>query len=310
MTTHREWDDRGFLIRNSSGNPFPHHPGGTLVTEPSLEPQFVDQLAELRRLGLSEYASRAYLALLDLGETDARSVSRLAKVPAAKIYQTLDHLNERGLVEVIPDSPRRYVPMPIKRYIDRMRRDHESAIRDLGKRESDITGLFPVKGDREIRDRGNHVVVRGRRNVMERMALATQTAREDLLMLATRGMPGRIADLAKPLQTAKDRGVRLRLLAHPEHVGDERLAEIFAISEVRIAPRIREAPSDTSIGLIDRSRAMVVHFVPDDDSRTNGQDVALLSDEQGTAHLLSFMLENLWETASPLEDHSQAKAAE
>lgn len=295
--------------RKSITHPHPTGRGGPTVTTEQPDTDFATQFAELRRLGLSEYASRAYLALLDLGETDARSVSRLAKVPAAKIYQTLDHLNERGLVEVIPDSPRRYVPMPITRYLRRMRSDHESAIKELRNREPGLADLFPLKGDREMSDRGNHVIVRGRRNVMERMSLAATTATKDLILLATKEMPSRAPDLVKLFSDAKARGVRLRLLTHPEHATDARLEPLFAISEVRIPARIRDAPSDTSVGLVDGERAMLIHYVPDDDSRTNGQDIALLSDEQGSVRMLAYLLESLWETARPVADYQTEKQA-
>src|SRR5688500_16691868 len=89
-----------------------------------------DTLPRLRALGLSEYAARAYLALLKLGKTDAKSVSALARVPPSKIYDVLATLEGAGLLEVFPEFPKKYGPLSIQKHIDRLVSGHrESADR-------------------------------------------------------------------------------------------------------------------------------------------------------------------------------------
>jgi len=50
----------------------------------------------LRELGLTQYETRAYLALLDKGAITASQVSEYAEVPYSKVYEVLASLEKKG----------------------------------------------------------------------------------------------------------------------------------------------------------------------------------------------------------------------
>ena len=52
----------------------------------------MDNLQLLRKLGLTEYESKVYLALATLGPSTVRDVVRESKVPRNKAYEALDNL--------------------------------------------------------------------------------------------------------------------------------------------------------------------------------------------------------------------------
>ena len=54
----------------------------------------------LQSIGLSEYQSRAYVTAVGLGSTTLSSLSDEADIPQQRIYDVVDDLEERGLVEV------------------------------------------------------------------------------------------------------------------------------------------------------------------------------------------------------------------
>ncbi len=67
----------------------------------SKQTELVDKL---KMLGFSEYASRAYLAIVKLKEGTAPTIADESKVPKAKIYEVLDDLYKKGFVGKDEDS--------------------------------------------------------------------------------------------------------------------------------------------------------------------------------------------------------------
>ncbi|MBN2335495.1 TrmB family transcriptional regulator [Candidatus Bathyarchaeota archaeon] len=61
-------------------------------------------------IGLSEYESKVYLSLINLGTAGARKLSLNCDVPRTKVYGTLKKLIDYGLVVEIPGSPKQFAP--------------------------------------------------------------------------------------------------------------------------------------------------------------------------------------------------------
>jgi len=55
---------------------------------------------QLTALGLSTYAARTFVALVSLGKGTAQDVSEIADVPRTRVYDAVEELRERGLVDV------------------------------------------------------------------------------------------------------------------------------------------------------------------------------------------------------------------
>ena len=61
-------------------------------------------------IGLSEYESKVYLSLINLGTAGARKLSLNCDVPRTKVYGTLKKLIDYGLVVEIPGHPKEFAP--------------------------------------------------------------------------------------------------------------------------------------------------------------------------------------------------------
>lgn len=250
------------------------------------------RIGRLRGFGLSEYAARAYLALLDLGAAEARDVSNLSKVPTSKIYHVLDQLHERGLVEVLPEFPKRYAPVPFDDFLDKRRKDHEEAARTLERERDDLVASFAIAGDVRVADRGGLQVVRGRANVHARLVEAIDAARADVLLLASHGMPSRAEVLRPALDAARARGVALRVLV-PPGADASALAAPACVGTLAAG----EQASAASVLVVDATRAALVTFVPDDDSHARGKDVAAFIDHTGLVAAVRALVERDWARA-------------
>lgn len=260
----------------------PSH-GGALPITP-------ERVAKLRAYGLSEYASRTYLALLDLGTAEARDVSGISKVPASKIYRILEQLHEKGLVEMLPEFPRKYAPVPFSEFLDKMHADHKQAAARIARERDELTRTFAVMGDVESSDRGGFTVIRGRRNVLARIDEIVRAARRSLFVHATPGCLQREGYLAELVAPAAERGVRVRLLLPRDAPAPPGLVPSVAVR----AARPEDAPVAGMVVVADASNAILVHFVPDDGHAFDGNDVAVSTDQPGVAGILDSLVEVPW----------------
>jgi sugar-specific transcriptional regulator TrmB len=254
-----------------------------------------DRVTRLREFGLSEYAARAYIALLDLGTTEARDVSSLSKVPASKIYHILDQLHEKGLVEILPEFPRKYAPVPFSEFLDKLQEEHEATTARLRSERDELLETFAVVGGASASDRGSLTFLRGRRNAFERYDELTRGARESILLVATQGMFANRRGWVAPLAEAAHRGVRLRVLA-PDSTTAQGLADLGPTAEVRTRDAGGRAET-AAILVVDQRRVLMIHFLPDDGHTADGNASAVYVDQDGVVALLANLVEAPWRQA-------------
>lgn len=68
-------------------------------------------LKDLDKFGLNSYEAKSYLSLLERTSLTAAEVARIAGIPRAKVYETLESLTSRGYCQTIPGKVRRYSAM-------------------------------------------------------------------------------------------------------------------------------------------------------------------------------------------------------
>src|SRR5208337_1354376 len=115
------------------------------------------EITALRRLGLTEYESRLYLALLRNGPIKASQLSFFGQVPRTKTYGAINELQRKGLVNITPGKPEIYSPgspleflMPIVTRLDNDFKVSEHVVRSLAiTQESRKSGRgdFPKQSD-------------------------------------------------------------------------------------------------------------------------------------------------------------------
>ncbi|QIO24463.1 TrmB family transcriptional regulator [Haloarcula sp. JP-L23] len=76
-------------------------------TEPTNDPQSA-AVEQLEQFGLSSYAAQTFVALASLGIGTARDISQVSEVPRTRVYDAIDELRDRGLVDVKQSSPKQF----------------------------------------------------------------------------------------------------------------------------------------------------------------------------------------------------------
>jgi HTH-type transcriptional regulator, sugar sensing transcriptional regulator len=109
-------------------------------------------LSSLQSLGLTEYESKAYLALLSLGICDARQLCIQSGVPSSKIYTIMEKFELLGLVEVQQSKPAKFNALEPSLGVERLVKNKERqilSIKDtLPLLESELDSIFSKQSDK------------------------------------------------------------------------------------------------------------------------------------------------------------------
>lgn len=82
----------------------------------------------LEELGLTEYEARCFVALTRISQGTAKDISQVADVPRSRVYDTVDRLHRRGLVDIQQSEPREFRAIPKEQAFDKLRQDYNSSI--------------------------------------------------------------------------------------------------------------------------------------------------------------------------------------
>jgi hypothetical protein len=154
----------------------------------------------LETFGFTEYEAKCFVALLRIQQGTAKEVSEVADVPRARVYDSMDGLADRGLVDVQESSPRRFRaadPGDAVAALDRRFRDR------LDRLEALLSELGPPEGPDGD---GDVWVMEGEDAVGDRMVGLLEDATDEVLLaVATEDLLSEA--LLDALTDAADRGV-------------------------------------------------------------------------------------------------------
>lgn len=92
---------------------------------------FKRTVERLKSLDLSKYEARCFTALVAISNGTAREISEYGEVPRTRVYDAMESLESRGLVEIHYTSPRRYRPIDYETAVDRLFDQYKSRFDDL-----------------------------------------------------------------------------------------------------------------------------------------------------------------------------------
>ncbi|WP_246308171.1 TrmB family transcriptional regulator [Halorarum salinum] len=93
-----------------------------------VEAELVDRLKEQE---LSQYEAHTLVNLTRLGSGTAKDVAGIDDVPRTRVYDAVDTLHERGLVDVQHTTPRKFTVVSRETIVRKFTLDHESTITEI-----------------------------------------------------------------------------------------------------------------------------------------------------------------------------------
>lgn len=157
---------------------------------------------KLTELGFSSYEAKAYYALLQKQPAIGYEVSKIAKIPTAKIYETLTNLINKGAVICSASEPVFYSPIDPETLLRRIKKEFVGKIEHL---EEDLKRVEPIP---DIDITWN---LKGFHTVTEKMIGVINRASSELLLSVW----------------PEDASVLKDCLTHAEHRGVKTIAGIF-----------------------------------------------------------------------------------
>jgi Cd2+/Zn2+-exporting ATPase len=179
----------------------------------------MDLTEQLMGLGLTEYESKVYQALLREYPATGYQISKSAGIPRSMVYEALGRLEARGAVlKAAEEKAVLYSPIEPDVLLDRYTQEMETRIRSL---RTGLTALYTHQ------DEGRLWNFTGRREALHYAARLINEATRELMLVIT---DADLIELGSLLEGAHNRGVELgvmltgtaefnlgRVVRHPPH---------------------------------------------------------------------------------------------
>jgi sugar-specific transcriptional regulator TrmB len=248
-------------------------------------------------LGLSPYEARAYLVLLERGESKASQVAMASRIPRGRIYEVLESLHAKGLVSVVSAKPLRYRSVPLKAFIERRREDLRAAEDDIERNASRL--LASVAPRPTAGPTGEFLLFRKRQVVVRKLREMIEGAQKEVIISAS--------------EMCVVRGSRLFMEAYHDRAN----AGVALRVSTRVTPQNRAAVEvvrrevdvhhtdlgnrGTSIIVVDGTEVFICHWNPDDEDLYFGDDVGLWSTNPGVVESFHTIVADAWDRGIPAD---------
>jgi sugar-specific transcriptional regulator TrmB len=213
--------------------------------------------AKLRELGLSSFAARALVSLLGNSPQSAGSICKTTGIPDSKIYYALEELDRAKLVDSQRGVPTLYRPVNLDQMVSNLIRaqdeEHQRRLR--------FVELFKKQAEPLVRARSEPTevelayIVKGRRNIMERMLTAIEQTRKEVVVLINSEQI--LSGIAHGLLQAKKHKVRIGIAVAPHLSGAEAL---------RSFADVRALKCDCDIVIADSEKLVTASEVDSEDA--------------------------------------------
>lgn len=253
------------------------------------------EITALRRLGLTEYESRLYLALLRNGPIKASQLSFFGQVPRTKTYGAIKELQRKGLVSITPGKPEIYAPgspievlMPIVSRLDHDIKDSEHVVQSLAMTYE--SSKYVKRDVPKQSDQFWHI--EGRQSINNKLNQLMKDASQSISYSTTpAGLIRAYRVHANALEHAAKKGATVRLLSP---VTPENSALVNEFSEI-VDFRTTQEPL-ASFVCVDSKELVVLDSRPDDVSTDQGADIAVWTTNRLLVELFEKLFEEVWRT--------------
>ena len=265
-----------------------------------------ERVTKLASLGLNEQQARAYLALLDVESATVNDLAKSSRVPRAKLYEVLDGLNKKGLLDTIPSSPQRFRANPLTALYDTRTEELRAEERQLKRTIGELMlQLLPKASDAATSEterdflhfaRGRAVYVSAVRHLMDRTTKALCILGDTLFLARMRLYEDVLHALGRVAAKAE---VQILVPSNVVTVVDGRRIHVDELTDVlRVAPL---AGGDAGWWIRDESEILDVHFLPNDLHPSRGSDRVVVNRDGETAAVRARMFHALGERSQPMK---------
>ena len=178
-----------------------------------------DLINLLNRVGLNQYESKIYLALLNENSATASEISSKAGIPRPRAYDVLEKLSKNGFVSIQPGRPVRFLANPIDESFEALknkkRDEHNKGLDEIEK----IKGRFnskikTVEKESYINASDFVYVLKKKSNIYSKIESLINNAETSIHIAASeQGLENKLNHFGNSLKQANKRGVKINIIS-------------------------------------------------------------------------------------------------
>ncbi len=148
---------------------------------------------QLKNLGLNSYEVKIWTALLSRGFSTAGELSDIANVPRSRSYDVLESLEKKGFVIMKLGKPIKYIAVPPKEVIERVKKNVQDYAKEEVKKLSDLRNTDIIDELSALHTQGVELVepadlsgsLRGRHNLYNHIEYMLKKAEKSVFISTT-----------------------------------------------------------------------------------------------------------------------------
>ena len=270
---------------------------GSLESESEGTMEKEEILRTLVNCGLSEYESKVYSSLVFMGTSKAGSISKASEVPQSKIYEVLEQLMNKQLVEVFEGRPKEYraaePEVALKNLLEEKVRDIETIKEKV---ESIGSFLKPTKKD-EVS--GGVWIIKGEKFKEFFNKTAEMMDRSEQYVYAITRDFSRSASMAESLRRCIKRGVKVRVIGM-EKISQNNYYRALWYKDKGIEIKLFDAKVHPRILVVD-GKEILLRLDYNPQKRNRFQFSSLWSEDASLVTVIDNYVKNMWKNAKPID---------
>jgi len=258
-------------------------------------------LGKLRRyFALNLYEVKIWAALLSRGVATAGELSDIANVPRSRSYDVLESLEKKGFVIMKLGKPIKYIAVPPKEVVERVKKNIQEDTTIRLKRLEDLRNNKLIHELDALHTQGIDLVepselsgsLRGRHNLYSHMERTLNNAKKSVTLVTTsQGLLRKIEGFKPIFDKLNKKGVSIRIAAPITKENKDVIKELNNIAEVR------HTDSKSRFCIVDGKE--LVFMVLDDQDVHHTYDVGIWVNTPFFASAMENMFDNAWKTMKP-----------
>lgn len=250
----------------------------------------------LKELGLSDYEAKAYTELVLLGPSNANDLSKVSNIPRSKIYEVLERLMEKQMVEVFEEKPKIFRAIDASVTIKNLLEEKEGYLKNIKEKAKKVISylkIFEKKGE-EIEGIWEHNSERAI-EALNKLGEMLERAKSYAIDI-TRDFSFS-QRLREAIRSCVKRGVKLKIICMG--ITKENFQRAKWYYEQRIPLRVFEVKVHPRILVVDGKEVAI---------RLDSSPIArrfrfriIWSNEPSFVTMMDNYMKNLWEMAKPVD---------
>jgi sugar-specific transcriptional regulator TrmB len=251
----------------------------------------------LGRFGMNEYQAKVYSTMVTLGPTKAGNISKESKVPQSKIYEILDQLIEKQVVEFLGGRPKEFRAIPPQFALRTLIQDQEKNIGELKQLTVQLNGSLKPKTSYEEIQEGIWVSKgSGFIEFFDKMSQMLENCHKYAYAI-TRDF-SYSSQFREVVKRCKRRGIDLRIVGMA-NVDDTNYYRIKWYDAHGIKVKIFPTQIHPRILVVDGKEVLI--RLDHDPLKKRFTFHSLWSEDPGLARVIDEYMKNIWKLATPVD---------